>query len=301
MNQNNITEIYNSNFNNVNFQTSKILNTDFIFITDLELSMFSNLIYNKTGIKLDNKKKEFFNGRLQKRLKDLNFKNFSDYYKYVILDLSGQELSNLVDLIATNHTYFNREKDHFEFLINIVLPEITEFLKNNNLNDLRIWCAGCSTGEEAYTLAMILLEFFGDKYFYWKAGLLATDISEKALKIAKHGVYSDEQLEKLPLNYRKYFSKLSDGKWLISEKVRVEVEFRRFNLINDNFPFKKPFHIIFCRNVMIYFDFNSRKKLIKEFRNTLIQGGYLFVGHSESLFNEQDLFKYIKPAVYRSN
>lgn len=269
-----------------------------ITINDHDFKLLSDLIYSYSGITLTLQKKPLLIGRLQSSVKRLGFNNFKDYYSYILSDTSGTEISDLINCISTNHTYFYREEKHFEYLANIVLPEITRKLRNEGLNDLRIWCAGCSSGEEAYMIAMILHEFYSKEYYAWNAGVLATDISEKVLDQARSGIYSQDNLKKLPIIFLKYFNKKGD-QYVASEKLKKEVTFRRFNLTNDYFPFKKAFDIIFCRNVMIYFDKTTRDQLINKFYDYLNPGGYLFISHTESIGRDQHMFKYIQPAIYR--
>lgn len=264
-----------------------------------EFEQLRRIIYTRFGIHLTEKKRSLVVGRLQKLLRQKGFTTFQSYLDY--LEQSGDTgLSDLINLISTNYTYFNREKDHFTFLEESVLPIVSEKLAAQNQRDLRIWCAGCSTGEEAYMLLITMMEYFGSDYKRWDAGILATDISERALRIAKEGVYSAERLESLPEKWRqRYFRKRSDGQFEIIPQVRQEATFRRFNLMNTTFPFKKPFHIIFCRNVMIYFDQQTRHSLVERFCQHNTPGGFLFIGHSETLGRGHPQYEYLHPAVYR--
>jgi chemotaxis protein methyltransferase CheR len=269
-------------------------------INNNEFKLLSELIYDQSGIKLNDHKKPLLSSRLQKTLKRTGLKSFLEYYNFVIADKTGLELTNLINCISTNHTFFNREEKHFDYLSKVALPEIIRDMKNENTHDLRIWCAGCSTGEEAYMITMTLMEYFKNEYWVWDAGVLATDISGKVLDIAGEGAYYEENLKNLPLGYKKkYFTKTKDDRYKVIPQVKNEVTFRHFNLMRENFPFKKPFHIIFCRNVMIYFDNKTRTELINKFHRYMVPGGTLFIGHSETIGREQDLYKYIQPAVYK--
>jgi len=166
--------------------------------------------------------------------------------------------------------------------------------------DLRIWSAGCSTGEEPYTLAMLIDEFLGNEKLQWDAKILATDISNKVLETAKRGIYSNEKIATLPAQWRlKYFKKYDDENSILVDSIKNEVIYRNFNLMEKVFPFRRKLHVIFCRNVMIYFDYKTRDELVNKFYQHLEDGGYLFVGHSESLNRETTRFKYVMPAVYR--
>ncbi|MEN2775616.1 CheR family methyltransferase [Acetivibrio clariflavus] len=267
-------------------------------ITDKEFYKLADFIKANYGINLSEKKKALVVGRLQNLLIEKNFRSFSQYIDYVMGDKTGDALKTLVDKITTNHTYFMREPEHFHFFKTTVLPYLSEHAKNTR--DLRIWSAGCSSGEEPYTLAMIIADYFGNEKVLWDTKILATDISVKVLEEAKKGVYSNESLQSLPADWRnRYFQRINDEKSVIADRIKNEVIFRIFNLMNTSLPFKKKFHVIFCRNVMIYFDAATKRDLVNRFYEHTEQGGYLFIGHSESLNREETKYKYIMPAVYR--
>lgn len=269
-------------------------------ISDSEFASLRQMIYTRFGINLTEQKRSLLVGRLQKMLRTNKIDTFEDYYRFLEKDTSGKAVSDLINLISTNYTYFNREKDHFEYYLNTALPDICETIRNRGEKNLRVWCAGCSTGEEAYTLLMLMHEYLGNEYARWDAGILATDISERVLSTAREGVYPADKVASLPENLqRKYFTRLPSGQMQVSEKIRREVTFRRFNLMNTTFPFKRPFHIIFCRNVMIYFDQTTRNALVQRFHRFLEPNGYFFIGHSETLGRDSKLFRYIMPAVYQ--
>ncbi|HKK01959.1 MAG TPA: protein-glutamate O-methyltransferase CheR [Desulfuromonadales bacterium] len=269
-------------------------------ISDQEFEALRTLIYQRFGINLTEQKRSLLVGRLQKLLRTKGFRTFQDYYAFLQKDASGQALSELINLISTNYTYFNREKDHFDYFYQTALPAVVTRLKQQNRKDLRVWCAGCSTGEEPYTLLMLMAEFLGSDYRNWDAGILATDISERVLSIARNGVYPEERVRQVPEQLRhKYFSKRQDGQFEVRSDLRREATFRRFNLMNNQFPFKKPFQIIFCRNVMIYFDQPTRDALVHRFHQSTEPGGYLFIGHSETLGRNHDLYNYLIPAAYQ--
>lgn len=270
-------------------------------ISDAEFAKMRTLIYDNFGINLTDQKKSLLISRLQKRILSSGLNSFDDYYQVLSKGDNDEEMSALIDLVSTNHTYFNRENDHYKFFVEEALPEIIERQRAKNDLDLRIWCAGCSYGQESYTLAMLLQEVLGAEYHKWKAGVLATDISSRALAHAMKGIYDDDQVGKAPEDLRKkYFRKSNEG-WIVADKVRNEVTYRRFNLMNEVFQFKKPFHIIFCRNVMIYFDQPTREALVSRFHKTTEKDGFLFIGHSETLGRSQTEYKYLKPAVYKRN
>lgn len=265
-------------------------------IKEKEFNYLVNYIKSNYGINLINKK-ILIEGRLGNYISEKGFLSFDEYINYAINDKSGGELTSLINKLTTNHTFFMREAEHFGYLKNKALPSIVPSIKDN---DLRIWSAGCSTGEEPYTLAMITSEFLGSYKNLWDSKILATDISVKALETAKKGIYSSEAIESLPTSWKyNNFSKIDSKSYQLSAKIRDEVIYRVFNLMEEVFPFKKKFHIIFCRNVMIYFDEKTKKRLIEKFYNSTEPGGYLFIGHSEFINKNDTEYKYIMPAVYQ--
>lgn len=269
-------------------------------ISNEEFARLRDLIQKRFGINLTEQKRSLLVGRLQKLMRKLNLATFASYYDYLSNDKTEGSLSELVDLISTNHTYFNREKDHFDFFSQTALPAVIEKLKRENRKDLRIWCAGCSSGEEPYTLLMLMKEYLGAEYSSWDAGILATDISDRALTIARRGCYSTDRVMQLPEQLRrKYFTQAGSDEMAVVEQIKKEATFRRFNLMNTTFPFKKPFQMIFCRNVMIYFDQPTREALVSRYHQCTEPGGYLFIGHSETLGRSQTLYRYLQPALYQ--
>ncbi|MDW7645423.1 MAG: protein-glutamate O-methyltransferase CheR [Desulfuromonadales bacterium] len=269
-------------------------------ISDAEFNALRTLIYNRFGINLTDQKKSLLVGRLQKLLRQQGFANFQNYYDFLVKEPGEKGLSDLINLVSTNYTYFNREKDHFDYFLQTALPTVLARLRQENRRDLRVWCAGCSTGEEAYTLLILMHECLGQEYSRWDAGILATDISQRVLETAAAGVYPEDRIASLPEAWRrKYFRKVSGNQWGVVDALKKEATFRRFNLMNTQFPFKKPFHIIFCRNVMIYFDQQTRDALVKRFHQSTEPGGYLFIGHSETLGRNQSLYRYLMPAAYQ--
>jgi chemotaxis protein methyltransferase CheR len=266
-------------------------------ITQKEYIELAGFIKKNYGIDLGTKKQELVMNRLNNVLLQLKMSCFSEYFNYITSDQTGTAMVTLVNNITTNHTFFMRENDHFIFFKDTVLPYLINTQRNK---DLRIWSAGCSTGEEPYTLAMIIDDFLGKDKIMWDAKVLATDISSKVLDIAIKAEYSNDQTAKIPpIWYYKYFNKSKSQNFSIVDKIRNEVIFRKFNLMDQVFPFKQKFHVIFCRNVMIYFDNDTKYALTDKFYNLLEPGGYLFIGHSESLHRDRTKFKYIKPAIYR--
>ncbi len=269
-------------------------------LTEEEFHLISSLVYKKCGINLGEQKRTLVVERLQKVLRQGGFSSFKEYYYHVVQDTTGQALLTLMDRISTNHTFFFREKDHFELLSAEILPKIVERLPGA-VQNLRLWSAGCSSGEEAYSLAMTIGEYIGSRTGSLDhPGILATDISVTALAKASRGVYSESEISQIvPDLKRRYFVRSENGEWAVNQALKKTILFRRLNLMRQIYPFKGKFHIIFCRNVMIYFDAPTRKALLERFYNYLEPEGYLFLGHSESLGRSSSLFKYIKPAVYQ--
>lgn len=268
-----------------------------LYITDSEFRKLAGFIKSNYGIHLKEEKKSILIGRLNNVLAQLNMRNFSEYYDYIVSDKTGDAVVTLINRITTNHTFFMREVSHFNYFKDEVLPYLADTVKDK---DLRIWSAGCSSGEEPYTLAMILDEYFGKEKVWWNTKVLATDISGQVLEKAAKGVYRNEDTAVLPAHWRlSYLKRYDDDNCVFVDKIRNEVVFRKFNLMEEVFPFKKKFHVIFCRNVMIYFDEKTKNELVDKFYNLTENGGYLFVGHSESLNRQKTKYKYIMPAVYR--
>lgn len=266
-------------------------------ITEKEYLQLSSYIRSHYGIKLGPEKRALIMGRLGGTLAQKGLESFEAYYEYVMKDETGQAVFELLNKITTNHTYFMREPEHFRFFQKQVLPWIGSTAGNK---DVRVWSAGCSRGQEPYTLAMIMQDYFGKDFDAWSTQILATDISAQALEAAQRGIYASEEVASLPERWQKiHFQKLGQDKYQVQQRLKKELILRSFNLMNEKFPFKKPFHAIFCRNVMIYFDAPTKKKLVKRFYQHLMPGGYLFIGHSESLGRDNEGLLYVQPAVYR--
>ncbi len=266
-------------------------------LTDKDFKKLSKLIYDRFGINLTEQKRALLMGRLNKVVRTMGFTNYREYFEYVVNDKTNESLLKLVDKISTNHTFFFRGKDHFDFLSDTVLPELDNMFSDNT--ELRIWSAGCSSGAETFTIAMILKEYYV-KTLFKEIGMLGTDISMTALDQASKGIYPVEYISEAPVYYKnKYFNMIGNGQVRIEDAVKKMVLFKRLNLMNAVYPFKSKFHIIFCRNVMIYFDSETRRNLVNKFYNYLHPGGYLFIGHSETLSRKASPFTYLKPAIYR--
>lgn len=268
-----------------------------VAITEKEFKQLTSYIKANYGIHLKKEKKALVTGRLQNVLANKKIKDFSEYYDYIISDKTGEAASTLANKITTNHTFFMREAEHFYYFRDNLLPFFEKTVKDK---DLRVWCAACATGEESYTLAMIIDEFFGQNKGLWNTQILATDISSKVLNIARKGIYSNFRVTPLPSNWKtNYFKRIDDENYIITDKIKNEVIYRKLNLMDSIFPFKKKFHVIFCRNAMIYFDNKTRNELIEKFYDMTEYGGYLFIGYSEFIDRTKTRYKYIMPSIYR--
>ena len=265
-------------------------------ITDQEFWQIVNLLKGTYGINLS-QKKNLIVGRLQNYITRSQFGSFTEFYDHVVSDKTGEAITLLINKLTTNYTYFLREVEHYDYFKSTVLPHIMSTEKNK---DMRIWSAGCSSGEEAYTIAMYVDEFLEGRRNGWDTKILATDISERVLSLAAEGVYLTESLEPLKPAWRNnYFTRVDNENSQVKENLRREILFRKFNLMEKYLPFKKKFHIIWCRNVMIYFDQQTKNELVERFYDATEPGGYLFIGHSESVARGETRYRYVMPAIYK--
>lgn len=263
-------------------------------LTESQFHKICGLVYDTSGIKLKKGKEALVRARLMKRLRALDIRNIADYLKLIESDSGTVELDSLIDVMTTNKTSFFREIEHFHYLRDIILPALDE-------QRLRFWSAACSSGEEPYSLAMLLQQNLAN-ISARDVLILATDISRQMLEKAHKAVYERKTLQGVADQpYAKYFVKLRNGnqqQCQIVGEVRQLVRFAWLNLL-EHWPMKGPFNVVFCRNVMIYFDRPTQQKLIDRFWNIIAPGGYLFVGHSEGLSGVNHRFQYVKPAIYR--
>ncbi len=261
--------------------------------TDFE--KISQIVYDCSGIRLTSGKEELVRSRLMRRLRALGINSFSNYLRYIKDDRTAKELHIMIDSLTTNKTSFFRENQHFEYMRAHVLPE----LKKRGMG-ARLWSAGCSSGEEPYSIAMLVREEW-PQADQSDVRILATDISSRILAKAQAGEYEKETLKDVPRPYlSKYFTvNHSDARiFRVCDSIKRMVRFARLNLM-DEWPMKGPFDIIFCRNVMIYFDSKTQGRLVQRFWDLLAPGGRLLVGHSESLVANSAGFKYVQPATYK--
>ncbi len=265
---------------------------------------FAQLIYDVAGIQLSEQKKTLVMTRLQKRVRELELNGYEEYFQHIHDD--ENEFVVMLNSITTNTTKFFRENHHFEFLKNTLLPQLLQ--QRQSCRELRIWSAGCSTGEEPYTIAISLFEKLktisgnsrNDPCRGWDIKILATDISTKVLNTAQTGSYSGDALhEALPDPVLKtYFERDGANRFVVKDFAKQLIRFRRLNFKEQSYPFKKSFDIIFCRNVMIYFDEAMKQHVLTRFHQHLAPHGHLFLGHSETMFNSR-LFSPVYITVYR--
>lgn len=265
-------------------------------ITEQEFRRIVVYVKKNYGIDLSGKQ-ILVNGRMENYLLRNGYSGYDEYMTRVENNPAGEEARNLINVLTTNHTYFMREFEHLEFMRREVLPKLK--IKEAARRDLRIWSAASSTGEEPYTIAMVLKDFFGLEHQTWDTKVLATDISTRVLEIAQSGKYLREQLEPLPENWRRrYFTRINELEYQVKQELKDEVIFRKFNLMGP-FPFQRPFHMVFLRNVMIYFDEETKRQLLRKIYDHLEPGGYLFVGTTESIDRKETNFQYVEPSIYR--
>lgn len=262
------------------------------------MDLFCEYLYKNMGIFIEDSKRNLLAQKISKLMQDSGIQNTGEYYHFIAAPPISERQKiikdKFLDTVTIHKTNFFRENNHFEFLQRNISDIIAKSPSVKFSNELRVWSAACSTGEEAYTLSMLFKEILPSNV---KAKILATDISPDSIRKALEGNYKFGPEDNITNYYiSKYFTKTGNG-WLISDEVKNHVTFRLFNLM-DPFPFKNPFDIIFCRNVMIYFDREVQEKLVGNFYNALSQNGFLFIGHSESLIQVKHQFNYYEPTVY---
>jgi chemotaxis protein methyltransferase CheR len=269
---------------------------------DSDYQFIRELVYTRSRINLGPDKKELVSARLSKRLRETKITSISEYCRYLQEQESEEELSHLIDAISTNYTFFFREIEHFDFLRKIAIPEMMKRRAQEKWPCFNVWSAACASGEEPYSIAISLAEHFGPMS-PWPWRIEATDISHKILQRARIGIYREESIGKVsPQLLRAHFQKgfgPQEGNFRVKPHIQQGVTFRQLNLLEGIFPFAEPFHVIFCRNVMIYFDRPTQEELIARLAQRLVPGGYLYVGHSESLSGISHSLETIRPAIYR--
>ena len=261
-----------------------------------EFDQIRRLAYEQFGLELREGKEQLVSARLSKLMRALKLSSFQQYYDYLLADRSGEALTAMIDALTTNHTSFFREPAHFDFLRSTVLPQL------QSREQLAIWSAACSTGEEPYSITFCLLQYFARQSSTPSIRILATDISTRVLAGARRAAYPEERFTGVPVQELRPFLMRGTEKWKgwyrVKQQVRDLVEFRRLNLMSS-FSQVGLFPLIFCRNVMIYFDKTTQESLVERLADCLEPGGYLLIGHAESLNRINHQLQYVQPAVYR--
>ncbi len=276
-----------------------------ISLTEKEFNLFRELIYKEAGISLGKGKQQLVESRLSKRLRALNLSSFSQYYKYLNEnDRNGEERLKMINALTTNKTDFFREQHHFDYLRSTVFPMLEKKAKETGERRIRIWSAACSTGEEPYTLAMTVLDHFGPTSFHgWDIRILASDVDTDVLAHAQKGVFAADRVSDVPREIlKRHFQKTSkDPKAPVQVRSELQelITFRRINFIEPHWPINTYFDIIFCRNVMIYFDETTQDRLLTRFSDQLVPTGHLFIGHSESILRLDQVYTSLGNTIYR--
>lgn len=261
-------------------------------ISDSDFRRLANFIHSNYGIDLS-QKRQLITGRLSTTIRQKGYRNFSDFVDHLLNVKDNDEITLVLNKLTTNYTFFMREKEHLDYFCNSILPELVR--RHQKDKTLAIWSAGCSSGEEPYNISMFLFDYLGAQAKDWDTRILATDISEQALASGKRGVY--ELPDTIPASWRsKYFVDNKDGTHTVAPMVKNNVIFQRFNLM-DPIRFKRKFDLIFCRNVMIYFDQPTKDALVQRFYDATVPGGYLLISYSENL-SQQTPYRRLAPATF---
>ncbi len=261
-------------------------------ISDSDFRRLASFIHSNYGIDLS-QKRQLITGRLSTTIRQKGYRNFSDFVDHLLNVKDNDEITLVLNKLTTNYTFFMREKEHLDYFCNSILPELVR--RHQKDKSLAIWSAGCSSGEEPYNISMFLFDYLGAQAKDWDTRILATDISEQALASGKRGVY--ELPDTIPASWRsKYFVDNKDGTHTVAPMVKNNVIFQRFNLM-DPIRFKRKFDLIFCRNVMIYFDQSTKDALVQRFYDATVPGGYLLISYSENL-SQQTPYRRLAPATF---
>ncbi len=269
---------------------------------DSEFEFIRTLVYENSRISLSPEKRELVVTRLGKRMRATQSPTIGAYCALLRDPQSGDELAHLIDAISTNHTFFFRESPHFDFVRSTIMPEMLSRRLAERWPRLYAWSAACSSGEEPYSLAMVLQETIPEAA-NWRWHIECTDISHRILATARNAIYHRDVVTKLPpATIKAHFQRgigPEEGNYRIKPALRAGLSFHQKNLLEGEPPFREPFHLIFCRNVMIYFDRATQEELVQKLSKRLIPGGYLLVGHSESLTGIKHSLQQVRPAIYR--
>lgn len=263
-------------------------------ITDADFKRLTTYIQENYGIDLS-KKRQLISGRLSYTIKSKGYENFGPFIDDLLKKQDPRDVELVLNKLTTNYTFFMREQEHFDFFRDTILPDIVQ--RHQKDHTLSIWSAGCASGEEPYTISMYLKDYLGSEAGQWDTRVLATDISQQALSKAKQGIYSLP--DTIPPTWKsKYFVRTDmEGTYQVAPAVRDNVIFRTFNLM-DPIHFRLKFDVIFCRNVMIYFNQKTKDELVARFCEATVPGGYLLIGHSETMGRNPG-YRYLAPATFR--
>lgn len=271
-------------------------------LSDGEFSDLVKIIYDKTRIQMSEHKRALVNSRISKRLRALNMNSFKEYIEF-LKTASDEEVTNFINVVTTNKTDFFRENKHFEYMKTTFLPAWEKSYSEGKVKNLRIWSAACSTGEEPYTIAITLHEYFGDRYDKYDIKILASDIDTNVLSHAMQGIYKEESVSPIAQSVlKKYFLKGAgdnDGFYKVKSVLQKDLFFRQLNFKEEDFNLNTLFDLIFCRNVIIYFDKEFQKELFNKFYKYMKEDSLVFIGHSETLFGISDKFKYVSSNIYK--
>jgi len=262
-------------------------------ISDKDFHRLVDYIKSEYGITLA-QKRQLVTSRLSSMLTEEGYTNFSDFVTHLLEVKDPQKIEQVINRLTTNYTFFMRETEHFDFFTKVILPDLVR--KHQNKKSLAIWSAGCSSGEEPYNITMYIKDYLGPQAQFWDTRILATDISQKAMAKAKAGIY--ELPDTLPAIWRKkYFKKVEGNRYAVTPEVRNNVIFQTFNLM-DPIKFRTKFDVIFCRNVMIYFDQPTKDALVRRFYDATLPGGYLIISHSENLSKDAP-YRTLSPSMFQ--
>ncbi len=265
-----------------------------VHLEDAEFDYFVQFVRQHYGIDLSQKRR-LIEARLANELKSFGLTSYTQYINMLKADRTSKILDTFINKITTNYSYFSRETDHFDYLAKTIIPAMEQSKKRT----VKIWSAGCSTGQEPYNIAMAIDSALAFKRNQWTISITATDVSTDALATATKGVYPENSLDVMPASWKSnYMTKLPDGNFEVASNIRSMVSFSKFNLM-DPFPRSNYYDVIFCRNVMIYFNPTTTKQLVSKFYQATADGGYFFIGHSETINRFDSEFSYLSPSIYR--
>ncbi len=266
-------------------------------LDDEEFRVVQEVALRHFGFELPANKRTMLTRRMSQFAQTNGLESASEVVRTLLVSPTAAILQKLAICLTTNHTFFHREPQHFERFTSHVLPSLRTSMAPKK--EMRVWCAAASTGQEPYELAMCMQEVLG-RTEGWAQAVLATDLSERVLEVARVGLYDEEQVSTLPTSrLRSFMARGAEGTYSVGREVREQVHFRRFNLLTHPYPFRRPFHVVFCRNVMIYFSARVKEQVLQKLTNCLVPGGYLFVGRSESARGLEERLRFLEPGVYR--